>query len=145
MPDTGAPTDRKSRTNLDFYHSPTQLRFDTWNRLEEYTSRLAEKHMRKADVAALTKKTREAMTLLQTIEDYTAFPSQEDFKLLWQLYEQQDFDLLSRGLPPSASMPLSRVSRCRSKISSRASACNCSIAHPPASSRPFRVTVSMPA
>jgi arginine decarboxylase len=36
------------------------------------------------------------MTLLETIEDYTAFPSQEDIKLLWQLFDQQDFDLLSR-------------------------------------------------
>ena len=41
---------QKNRVNLDFYHSPTQLRVDTWNRLEEYTSRLAEKHMRKADI-----------------------------------------------------------------------------------------------
>ena len=94
MPNSGAPAKRKSRTNLDFYHSPTQLRFDTWNRLEEYASRLNEKHMRKADVAALTKKTREAMSLLETIEDYTAFPSNDDFKLLWHLFEEQDFDLL---------------------------------------------------
>jgi len=54
MPDTGTPPKRNSRTNLDFYHSPTQLRFDTWNRLKEHASRLREKHMRKADVAALT-------------------------------------------------------------------------------------------
>jgi arginine decarboxylase len=96
MPDTGAPPDRKSRTNLDFYHSPTQLRFDTWNRLAEHTSRLREKHLRKADIAALVKKVRDEITLLETIEDYTAFPSQEDIKLLWQLFDQQDFDLLSR-------------------------------------------------
>ena len=96
MPDIGAPPNRKSRTNLDFYHSPTQLRFDTWNRLEEHASRLREKHMRKADVAALVKKIRVEITLLETIEDYTAFPSQDDIKLLWQLFEQQDFDLLSR-------------------------------------------------
>ena len=96
MPDTGAPRNRKSRTTLDFYHSPTQLRFDTWNRLKEHTHRLAEKQLRKADVAALTRKTHDAMSVLQTIEDYTAFPSHEDFKLLWQLFEQQDFDLLSR-------------------------------------------------
>ena len=94
MPDTGTPSNRKSRTTLDFYHSPTQLRFDTWNRLKEHTHRLAEKHMRKADVVTLTGKTREAMTLLQTVEDYTAFPSHEDFKLLWQLFEQEDVDLL---------------------------------------------------
>ena len=96
MPDTGAPPNRKSRTTLDFYHSPTQLRFDTWNRLKEHTHRLAEKQLRKADVAALTRKTHDAMSVLQTIEDYTAFPSHEDFKLLWHLFEQQDFDLLSR-------------------------------------------------
>ncbi len=96
MPDTGIPAKKKSRTTLDFYHSATQLRFDTWNRLEEYTSRLSEKHMRKADVAALTKKIRDAISLLHTIENYSAFPSQEDFKLLWQLFEQEDFELLSR-------------------------------------------------
>jgi arginine decarboxylase len=96
MPDTGTPPKRNSRTNLDFYHSPTQLRFDTWNQLKEHASRLREKHMRKADVAALSKKIKVEMTLLETIEDYTAFPSQEDIKLLWQLFDQQDFDLLSR-------------------------------------------------
>jgi len=96
MPDNGTTTKRNSRTNLDFYHSPTQLRFDTWNRLEEYTSRLNQKHMRKADAAAVTKKTRDAISLLEIIENYSAFPSQEDFKLLWQMFDQQDFDLLSR-------------------------------------------------
>jgi arginine decarboxylase len=96
MPDTGTPPKRNSRTNLDFYHSPTQLRFDTWNRLKEHASRLREKQMRKADVAALSKKIKAEIALLETIEDYTAFPSQEDIKLLWQLFDQQDFDLLSR-------------------------------------------------
>ena len=96
MPETGAKDKRKSRTTLDFYHSPTQLRFDTWNSLEEYTSRLRAKQMRKADIANLTRKTEDAITLLQTFETYTAFPSQDDFKLLWQLFDHQDFDLLSR-------------------------------------------------
>ncbi len=96
MPDNATPAKSKSRTNLDFYHSLTQLRFDSWNRLEEYASRLNEKRMRKADIAALTNSIRDALSLLNTIEDYTAFPSREDFKLLWQLFEQQDFDLLSR-------------------------------------------------
>ncbi|MFV2032601.1 MAG: ornithine decarboxylase, partial [Gammaproteobacteria bacterium] len=96
MSDQGTPATKKSRTNLDFYHSPTQLRFDTWNRLEEFSSRLNEKQMRKADVAALRDKTRDAILLLQTIENYSAFPSHEDFKLLWQLFEQQDYGLLAR-------------------------------------------------
>ncbi|TNF87695.1 MAG: ornithine decarboxylase, partial [Gammaproteobacteria bacterium] len=89
-------TGQLQKTDLDFYHSPTQLRFDTWNQLEEYTSRLRDKHLRKADVAAFTRKTRDAITLLETIETYSAFPSQEDFKLLWQLFQDQDFDLLAR-------------------------------------------------
>jgi arginine decarboxylase len=91
-----APLAKKARTNLDFYHSPTQLRFDTWHRLDEYTSRLKVKQVRKADLATLCEKTKQAIRLLQTIENYSAFPSQEDFKLLWQLFDQEDFDLLAR-------------------------------------------------
>ncbi|HKJ50226.1 MAG TPA: ornithine decarboxylase [Gammaproteobacteria bacterium] len=96
MPDNGILKKRKERTNLDFYHSPTQLRFDTWHRLEEHTSRLREKHMRKADIASLSKRIRDELTMLETIENYTAFPSTDDIKLLWQLYDQQDFSVLSR-------------------------------------------------
>jgi arginine decarboxylase len=96
MPDTGAPANRKLRTNLDFYHSPTQMRFDTWNRLDEYANHLSAKHMRKADVASLTKQTREALTLLHTFENYSAFPSQEDFAMLWQLFNEEEFEVLAR-------------------------------------------------
>ncbi|MCP4186899.1 MAG: ornithine decarboxylase [Gammaproteobacteria bacterium] len=96
MSDKVEPVAKKARTNLDFYHSPTQLRFDTWHRLEEYTSRLNRKQIRKADVASLRKKAEAAIGLLQTIENYSAFPSSDDFKLLWQLYEQQDYELLAR-------------------------------------------------
>ncbi len=96
MPENAKATKKTTRTNLDFYHSPTQLRADTWNQLEEYASRLREKHLRKADIAAFTRKTREAIALLETIETYSAFPSQDDFNLLWQLYREEDFDLLAR-------------------------------------------------
>ena len=96
MPDTSAPSGKVSRTNIDFYHSPNQLRFDTSNQLEEFTSRLREKHLRKADINAFTRKTGDAIDLLETIENYSACPSQEDFRLLRQLFDEQDFDLLSR-------------------------------------------------
>jgi arginine decarboxylase len=86
---------KKARTNLDFYHSPTQLRFDTWHRLEEYTSRLKKQQRRNSDLATLHQKAEDAMTLLQTIENYSAFPSEDDFKLLWQVFEQQDYGLLA--------------------------------------------------
>jgi arginine decarboxylase len=72
------------------------MRFDTWNRLDEYANRLSAKHLRKADIASLVKKTSDALSLLHTFENYSAFPSQEDFDLLWQLFNEEDFDLLSR-------------------------------------------------
>ena len=96
MPDPLSGVNRKARTTLDFYHSPTQLRFDTWHSLEEYAGRLKSKQVRKTDAEALNKKTREAIALLEIIEAYSAFPSQEDFNLLWQLFEQHDFELLAR-------------------------------------------------
>ena len=96
MPDNGGPQKGKARTNLDFYHSPTQLRFDTWHRIEENASRLRDKHMRKADIAALSKKIRSDLSTIEVFESYSAFPSREDVRLLWQLFEQQDFDQLSR-------------------------------------------------
>ena len=60
---------RKTRTNLDFYHSPTQLRFDTWHRLEEYTSRLKKHQKYNSDSALLLRKAEDAISLLQTIEN----------------------------------------------------------------------------
>ena len=92
----GTERKKNTRTNLDFYHSPTQLRFDTWHRLEEYASRLNEKHTRRVDTTELLEKTKDALRLVQTIENYSAFPSQEDFKLLRQLLKQHDYELLAR-------------------------------------------------
>ena len=74
-----------SRKALTYYHSATQLRFDTWHRLEHYTTRLNERHGRKADIDRYRQVTRDALVILETIEEYTAFPSREDFQLLWRL------------------------------------------------------------
>jgi arginine decarboxylase len=71
------------------------MRSDSWNRLEEFASRLYEKHQRQAGNEALLERTRETITLLETFESYTAFPAQDDFNLLWQLLEQQNYALLS--------------------------------------------------
>ena len=95
MADNKNPMKKNMRKKLDFYHSPTQMRFDTWNRLAEFASRLYEKHRRQAGNEALLERTRESITLLETFESYTAFPSQNDFNLIWQLLEQQDYALLS--------------------------------------------------
>jgi len=95
MANNNSPIKRTKRKNLHFYHSPTQMRSDTWNRLEEFAGRLYEKQKRQAGNEALLERTRESITLLETFESYTAFPSQDDFNLLWQLFEQQNYALLS--------------------------------------------------
>ena len=38
----------------------------------------------------------EALKILNTIEDYTAFPSKADFVLFWKLYERSDYQSLAR-------------------------------------------------
>ena len=85
-----------TRKSLDFYHSATQLRFDTWHRLEHYTSQLSGHAASKRDLARFRKAAHDAMTILETIEYYTAFPSREDFKLLWKVFEREDYPALAR-------------------------------------------------
>ncbi|MDH3379706.1 MAG: ornithine decarboxylase, partial [Gammaproteobacteria bacterium] len=84
------------RKSLDFYHSATQLRFDTWHRLEHYTAQLSDRSARKADIARFRKAARDAMTILETIEYYTAFPSREDFRNLWKSFEREDYSTFAR-------------------------------------------------
>mgnify|MGYP002629612680 FL=1 len=84
------------RKSLDFYHSASQLRFDTWHRLEHYTKQLSDRSARKTDVARFKKAAHDAMTILETIEYYTAFPSREDFRTLWKFLEREDYSTLSR-------------------------------------------------
>jgi arginine decarboxylase len=85
-----------SKNVLDFYHSPTQLRFDTWHQLDDLASRLRRRHEKKTNLDALRAEAKSALSILQTIEDYTAFPSNDDFKILWGLFEQQDYIALKR-------------------------------------------------
>jgi len=93
MSDNTPETLKKS---LDYYHSASQLRFDTWHRLEHYTTQLSNRSARKADIAKLKKAASDAMTMLETIEYYTAFPSTEDFRTLWKFLEREDYTTLSR-------------------------------------------------
>lgn len=84
------------RTQLDYYHSPTQLRFDTWYALEDYSQRLRDKNRSGGNTATLLKSTRKALKTLCTIEEYTAFPSQDDCQYLWTLLEGKDYSLLAQ-------------------------------------------------
>ena len=52
---------------------------------------------------ALADEARAAMHTLEEIEDYTAFPSKDDFRLLWRLLDEKEYNLLNRAV--------SRISR----------------------------------
>lgn len=88
---------------LGFYHKISYLRSDTWTRLHRITTRLSERKATGGETAPLVEEARDAMHMLERIEDYTAFPSKEDFRLLWRLLEEMDYNLLNRAV--------SRISR----------------------------------
>ncbi len=83
------------KTDLDYYHSPTQFRFDSWQKLVEYTTRLSAKKQRQQETLSLAEQTSALLSVLQTLEEYTAFPSDEDFELLWRLFKKGDYATLS--------------------------------------------------
>ncbi len=84
------------RKHLSFYHSATQLRFDTWHQLEDHASRLAGRRGKKTGVARLRKAIESALEVLETVEQYSAFPSTEDFSYLWRLYRREEYSAFSR-------------------------------------------------
>ena len=79
-------------TNLNFHHSATELRFDTWHRLEEFTGRLASG----SSYDQLAEPIEAALRLLEAIEQYSAFPSKDDFRYLWRILERREFTSLAR-------------------------------------------------
>ncbi len=87
--------DAPARRTLDFYHSANQLRFDTWHHVENLLERLSARQRRDGN-DGLIDQIEECLTSLESIEDYTAFPSKDDFNLLWKLYHRKEFALLAR-------------------------------------------------
>jgi arginine decarboxylase len=83
------------RTSLDYYHSPTQFRFDSWHRLGEFAARLSARVQQQQDITRALDETSALLSVLQTLEDYTAFPSDEDFDLLWRLFNKHDYETLT--------------------------------------------------
>jgi arginine decarboxylase len=84
-----------NRKELDYYHSPTQFRFDSWHQLAECTARLSASQNKNKPSPGLQEKARALLGDLQTLEDYTAFPSDNDFELLWSLFNNKEYDTLS--------------------------------------------------
>ena len=81
---------------LDFYYNASQLRFDTWHRVKRETLHLIDNRIRKREIAHLQSSVEKSLQLLQAIEDYTAFPSKDDFRYLWRLFEQEEYATLAR-------------------------------------------------
>jgi len=87
------PSEKKS---LSFYYNASQLRFDTWHRVKRETIHLADKYARKRETHRLHKSVEKSLELLEAIEDYTAFPSKDDFRYLWRLFEREEYATLAR-------------------------------------------------
>ncbi|MFG6177017.1 aminotransferase class I/II-fold pyridoxal phosphate-dependent enzyme [Halomonas sp. THAF12] len=82
-------------TALGFYHKISQLRADTWNALKRDLSqlvRLKDEGGERQLVKAIDVK----LTRLEIIEDYHAFPSKEDFRHIWALFDREEYVLLEK-------------------------------------------------
>ena len=93
---------KKQRINIDHYHSPTQVRFDSWHKLVEITKRLSTRSQ-KSEVKSeagrsLRNEVKSLLGILETIEEYTAFPSIDDIDILWGHYKDKNYAALSRSV-----------------------------------------------
>ncbi|MDN3557062.1 aminotransferase class I/II-fold pyridoxal phosphate-dependent enzyme [Halomonas maura] len=82
-------------TALGFYHKISHLRADTWNALTRDLGqlvRLKDESRTKNLIKAIDVK----LTRLEIIEDYHAFPSKEDFRHIWGLFEREEYVLLEK-------------------------------------------------
>ncbi len=82
-------------TALGFYHKISQLRADTWNALKRDLGilvRLDDEGRAKNLIKAIDVK----LTRLEIVEDYHAFPSKEDFRHLWSLFDREEYVLLEK-------------------------------------------------
>lgn len=85
----------KAYSNLGFYHKLSHLRSDEWNQLKELLAKLNYKGGSSVDKENLQAAIVESLTLLERIENYSAFPSKKDFRHIWELYKKGNFERLS--------------------------------------------------
>ncbi|NKB64020.1 MAG: ornithine decarboxylase [Gammaproteobacteria bacterium] len=88
--------DNDKKVRLDYYHSPTQFRFDGWHRLSEYSERLYRRQKRGQNVADVQEKTRYLLSILLTVEEYTAYPSRSVMSMLSEFFEEGNYQALRR-------------------------------------------------
>lgn len=84
-----------SYTALGFYHKISQLRADTWNALKRDLGQLV-RLQGEAGERQLVKAIDVKLTRLEIIEDYHAFPSKEDFRHIWALFDREEYVLLEK-------------------------------------------------
>lgn len=82
-------------TALGFYHKISQLRADTWNALKRDLGQLVRLDD-ESRARNLIKAIEVKLTRLEIIEDYHAFPSKEDFRHLWALFDREEYGLLEK-------------------------------------------------
>jgi arginine/lysine/ornithine decarboxylase len=80
---------------LGFYHKISQLRADTWNALKRDLGALV-KAGGQSDTRSLVKAIEIKLTRLEIIEDYHAFPSNEDFHHVWSLFRGGEYSSLEK-------------------------------------------------
>jgi len=81
----------KAQQMIGFYHQLNNKRQDTWVKLKKYTFHLSSCNAQSSGFKRLKKAVSLSLTSLELIEDYTAFPSKEDFRYLWIQFEQKDY------------------------------------------------------
>ena len=84
-----------SQQEIKYYHSPTQFKFDSWHQLEGLASRLVTKNSRGDSITSLVSEVGKTLNTLRTIEEYTAFPSPQQFNLVEETFEAGDYEKLS--------------------------------------------------
>ena len=93
---------KRTRINIDHYHSPTQVRFDSWHKLVETTKRLSIRSPKSKPRPEATRSLRDEVKallgVLETIEEYTAFPSIDDIDILWGHYKDKNYVALSHSV-----------------------------------------------
>ena len=97
--------------SLNAYHSILQLRTEGWTRLKKNTARLRDALVNGKEHNKLLQQIGADLALLEPIDSYWAFPSRQDFEYLYELYDNEDFEQLSRVV--------GRISRALASLSYR--------------------------
>ena len=79
------------QASYEFFHGVSRFRFDGWHRLNDYAMRLHSKSQDGHELDELLTKAEKQLRMVQSLEDYSAFPSDEDFELVWQLFEGKNY------------------------------------------------------